>query len=99
MGAEVGDAPGLASSRDCHAQVGICDAREERCLQGAILTRWKGREERCEEIVREEQVAVTLILQGIGADADCLAFLVEVTYECVLELGDTRAALVEDQKR
>ena len=72
---------------------------KERRIGVAVFAWWQRRQERSEEIVRQVQIAIALVLLGVGSDANRQALLVEVADDGRLKLGDARPALVEDEKR
>ena len=65
----------------------------------AVVAWWQRRQERSEEIVRQLQIAIALVLLGVGADADRPPLLVEVANDGRLKLRNTWPALVQDEKR
>jgi hypothetical protein len=91
---EVRDTAGSAGARDCHAKVGVRDAGEQAGVRLPVLAWRERRQERRENLVGQVQVPVTLVLLGIGPDADRLTVLVDVADERRLELRDAGPALV-----
>jgi hypothetical protein len=70
----------------------------ERFCRVAVLTRRQRRHKCGEEVIRQVEVAIPLVLLGVGPDPNRLSLLIDIPDDGRLELGDARPALVEDER-
>ena len=84
---------------DRHAQIRVGHVGEERRIGVAVFAWWQRRRSAAKRPVRQLQIAIALVLLGVGADADRPPLLVEVANDGRLKLRNTWLALVQDEKR
>jgi hypothetical protein len=95
---EVRDTTVPAGAGDRHAQVRVRNAGRERFCRVAVLMRRQRRHECGEEVIRQVEVAIPLVLLGVGPDPNRLSLFIDIPDDGHLELGDARLARVEDEK-